>query len=41
VPAGRAGRREEIARSVLFLASGKAELLTGLIIGIKGGKSAR
>jgi NAD(P)-dependent dehydrogenase (short-subunit alcohol dehydrogenase family) len=40
VPAQRAGRPEEIAQTIVFLASGKADFLTGQIVGVDGGKSA-
>ena len=34
------GRPEEVAQTVLFLASDKAPFITGQIIGIDGGKMA-
>jgi NAD(P)-dependent dehydrogenase (short-subunit alcohol dehydrogenase family) len=40
VPLKRLGRPEEIAQTILFLASGKAPFLTGQIIGIDGGRMA-
>lgn len=40
VPAKRVGRPEEIAQTILFLASDKANFLTGQIIGVDGGKTA-
>jgi NAD(P)-dependent dehydrogenase (short-subunit alcohol dehydrogenase family) len=40
VPLKRAGRPEEIADAVLFLASDKASFITGQIIDVNGGKSA-
>jgi NAD(P)-dependent dehydrogenase (short-subunit alcohol dehydrogenase family) len=40
VPLGRAGRPEEIARVITFLASDAASFLTGHIVCVDGGKSA-
>jgi len=40
VPAKRLGRREDIAATIVFLASDKADFLTGQIIGVNGGKTA-
>jgi NAD(P)-dependent dehydrogenase (short-subunit alcohol dehydrogenase family) len=40
VPAKRAGRPEEIAQTIVFLASNKVDYLTGQIIGVNGGKTA-
>jgi NAD(P)-dependent dehydrogenase (short-subunit alcohol dehydrogenase family) len=40
VPAKRLGRPEEIAQTIVFLASDKADFLTGQIIGVNGGKTA-
>jgi NAD(P)-dependent dehydrogenase (short-subunit alcohol dehydrogenase family) len=40
VPAKRAGRPEEIAQTIVFLASDKVGYLTGQIIGVNGGKTA-
>jgi NAD(P)-dependent dehydrogenase (short-subunit alcohol dehydrogenase family) len=40
VPAKRAGRPEEIAQTIVFLASGKVDYITGQIIGVNGGKTA-
>lgn len=40
VPLKRAGRPEEIANTIVFLASGKASFITGQIIDVNGGKSA-
>ena len=40
VPAKRLGHPEEIAQTILFLASDKADYLTGQIIGVNGGKTA-
>ena len=38
VPAKRIGKPEEIAQTILFLASEKANFLTGQIIGVNGGR---
>jgi NAD(P)-dependent dehydrogenase (short-subunit alcohol dehydrogenase family) len=40
VPAKRAGRPEEIAQTIVFLASDKVDYITGQIIGVNGGKTA-
>jgi NAD(P)-dependent dehydrogenase (short-subunit alcohol dehydrogenase family) len=40
VPAKRAGKPEEIAQTIVFLASDKVDYLTGQIIGVNGGKTA-
>ncbi len=40
VPAGRAGTPDEIAQTILFLASDKAPFLTGQSIAVDGGKLA-
>jgi NAD(P)-dependent dehydrogenase (short-subunit alcohol dehydrogenase family) len=40
VPAKRAGTPEEIAQTIVFLASDKVDFLTGQIIGVNGGKTA-
>jgi NAD(P)-dependent dehydrogenase (short-subunit alcohol dehydrogenase family) len=40
VPAKRVGRPEEIAQTIVFLASDKVDYLTGQIIGVNGGKTA-
>ena len=40
VPAKRIGTPEDIAQTILFLASEKADFLTGQIIGVNGGKTA-
>src|ERR1700732_33466 len=38
VPMKRAGRAQEIAQAIVFLASDKVDYLTGQIIGVDGGK---
>ncbi len=40
VPAKRAGRPEEIAQTIVFLASDKVDFFTGQVIGVNGGKTA-
>jgi NAD(P)-dependent dehydrogenase (short-subunit alcohol dehydrogenase family) len=40
VPLKRAGRPEEIAQAIVFLASNEASFITGQIIGVDGGKMA-
>src|SRR5256714_8319960 len=40
VPARRLGTPEDIAATIVFLASDKADFITGQIIGINGGKTA-
>jgi NAD(P)-dependent dehydrogenase (short-subunit alcohol dehydrogenase family) len=40
VPFGRAGRPEEVARAIVFLASDAASFITGQIVCVDGGKSA-
>ena len=40
VPMQRAGRPEEIAQAIVFLASDKASFITGQILSVDGGKSA-
>jgi NAD(P)-dependent dehydrogenase (short-subunit alcohol dehydrogenase family) len=40
VPLNRAGRPEEIADAILFLASDKAAFITGQVIDVNGGRSA-
>src|ERR1700732_1280557 len=40
VPLKRAGRPEEIARTIVFLASDEAPFITGQIIGVNGSKTA-
>ena len=41
VPAKRAGKPDEIAQTIVFLASDKADFLTGQIVGVNGGKTAQ
>jgi NAD(P)-dependent dehydrogenase (short-subunit alcohol dehydrogenase family) len=41
VPAGRIGRPEDIAQAIVFVASNKAEFLTGQVIDVNGGKTAQ
>jgi len=41
VPLKRMGRPEEIAQTIVFLASDKAPFLTGQVIGVDGGKTAQ
>jgi NAD(P)-dependent dehydrogenase (short-subunit alcohol dehydrogenase family) len=41
VPLKRAGTVEEIAQTIVFLASEKASFITGQILGVDGGKSAQ
>jgi len=41
VPAKRAGKPDEIAQTIVFLASDKADFLTGQVIGVNGGKTAQ
>jgi NAD(P)-dependent dehydrogenase (short-subunit alcohol dehydrogenase family) len=41
VPLSRVGRPEEIAQTIMFLASDKASLITGASYVIDGGKTAR
>ena len=41
VPLGRAGRPEEIAQTIVFLASDKASFITGASYLVDGGKTAR
>jgi NAD(P)-dependent dehydrogenase (short-subunit alcohol dehydrogenase family) len=40
IPAKRAGKPEEIAQTIVFLASGKAAFLTGQSVAVDGGKLA-
>jgi NAD(P)-dependent dehydrogenase (short-subunit alcohol dehydrogenase family) len=40
VPLKRLGRPEDIAQMILFLASAKADFVTGQIVGVNGGKTA-
>src|SRR3984893_16178540 len=40
VPLKRAGKPEEIAQAIVFLASDKASFITGHILGVDGGKKA-
>jgi NAD(P)-dependent dehydrogenase (short-subunit alcohol dehydrogenase family) len=40
IPLGRAGRAEELADAILFVASEKASFITGQIICVNGGKTA-
>jgi NAD(P)-dependent dehydrogenase (short-subunit alcohol dehydrogenase family) len=41
VPLNRVGRPEEIAQTILFLASGQASFITGASYAVDGGKTAR
>ena len=40
VPLKRAGRPEEIADAIVFVASDRASFITGQIINVNGGKTA-
>ncbi|MBV9680880.1 MAG: SDR family oxidoreductase, partial [Solirubrobacterales bacterium] len=40
IPLRRAGKPEEIADAILFLASDKASFVTGQIINVNGGRTA-
>ena len=40
VPVKRAGKPEEIAAAIRFLASDNAAFITGQILGVNGGKTA-
>ena len=37
VPLGRMGTPEEVAQTILFLASDNADYITGQVIGVNGG----
>jgi NAD(P)-dependent dehydrogenase (short-subunit alcohol dehydrogenase family) len=41
VPLNRVGRPEEIAQTILFLASHQASFITGASYAVDGGKTAR
>jgi NAD(P)-dependent dehydrogenase (short-subunit alcohol dehydrogenase family) len=41
VPLKRTGTPDEIAQTILFLASDKASFVTGQILSVDGGKSAQ
>jgi NAD(P)-dependent dehydrogenase (short-subunit alcohol dehydrogenase family) len=41
VPLNRVGKPEEIAETIMFLASGKASFITGASYLVDGGKTAR
>ncbi len=40
VPMKRAGKPEDIADAIMFVASGQASFITGQIIRVNGGKTA-
>jgi NAD(P)-dependent dehydrogenase (short-subunit alcohol dehydrogenase family) len=40
VPLKRAGRPEEIADAIVFVASAKASFITGQVIAVNGGRTA-
>jgi len=40
VPLKRVGKPEEIAQTIMFLASDQAPFITGQIVGVNGGKTA-
>jgi NAD(P)-dependent dehydrogenase (short-subunit alcohol dehydrogenase family) len=40
VPLKRAGKPEEIAQAIVYMASDKAAFITGQILGVNGGKMA-
>ncbi len=37
IPSGRIGSPEDVANTVLFLASGKADYITGQVVSVNGG----
>ena len=40
VPLKRAGKPDEIAQAITYLASDKASFVTGQVLGVNGGKTA-